>query len=87
MVQKAINQRKVMTAVAGAEPSLIKVSVGLFVPGTQYASDAGLAANTNGSGDIAAQQTLTAEMQLGMWNFVPYVPMGCTISRPRISAI
>ena len=54
VVQKAINQRDVMTAVAGAEPSLIKVPVGLFVPGTQYASDAGLAANTNGWADIAA---------------------------------
>ena len=54
VVQKAINQRDVMTAVAGAEPSLIKVPVGLFVPGTQYASDAGLAANTNGWADMAA---------------------------------
>ena len=37
-----MNQKEIMTAVAGAEPSLIKTDVGLFVPGTPMASDIGV---------------------------------------------
>ena len=42
IVLSAIDQKEVMTAVAGAEPSLIKTDVGLFVPGTMMASDVGV---------------------------------------------
>jgi len=42
VVLSAIDQKEVMTAVAGAEPSLIKTDVGLFVPGTPMASTAGV---------------------------------------------
>ena len=38
----ALDQKEVMTAVSGAEPSLIKTDVGLFVPGTPMASDVGV---------------------------------------------
>jgi peptide/nickel transport system substrate-binding protein len=41
-VLAAIDQKEVMTAVAGSEPSLIKTDVGLFVPGTPMASDVGV---------------------------------------------
>ena len=53
IVQRAMNQKDVMSAVAGAEPSLIKAPIGLFVPGTSYASDVGIADNTNGWHDLA----------------------------------
>jgi peptide/nickel transport system substrate-binding protein len=42
VVLSAMDQKEVMTAVAGAEPSLIKTDVGLFVPGTPMASTAGV---------------------------------------------
>jgi peptide/nickel transport system substrate-binding protein len=42
VVLSAIDQKEVMTAVAGAEPSLIKTDVGLFVPGSPMASTAGV---------------------------------------------
>ncbi|HVY13693.1 MAG TPA: ABC transporter substrate-binding protein [Rhodopila sp.] len=38
----AIDQKEVMEAVAGAEPSLYKTGVGLFVPGTPMASAVGV---------------------------------------------
>jgi peptide/nickel transport system substrate-binding protein len=41
-VLSAFDQKEVMAAVAGTEPSLIKTDVGLFVPGTPYASDVGV---------------------------------------------
>jgi len=41
VVLAAMDQKEVMTAVAGAEPSLIKTDVGLFVPGTPMASTVG----------------------------------------------
>lgn len=41
-VLSAIDQKDVMTAFAGAEPSIMKVDVGLFVPGTPMASDVGV---------------------------------------------
>lgn len=41
-VLSAIDQKDVITAFAGAEPSIMKVDVGLFVPGTPLASDAGV---------------------------------------------
>jgi peptide/nickel transport system substrate-binding protein len=39
VVLSAMDQKEIMTAVAGAEPSLIKTDVGLFVPGTPMASN------------------------------------------------
>jgi len=41
-VLSAIDQKEVITAFAGAVPSLIKTDVGLFVPGTPLASDIGV---------------------------------------------
>ncbi|HEX5321182.1 MAG TPA: ABC transporter substrate-binding protein [Stellaceae bacterium] len=41
-VLSAIDQKDVMTAFAGAEPSIMKLDVGLFVPGTPLASDVGV---------------------------------------------
>jgi peptide/nickel transport system substrate-binding protein len=41
-VLAAIDQKDVITAFAGAEPSIMKVDVGLFVPGTPLASDVGV---------------------------------------------
>ena len=42
MVVAAIDQKEIMEAVAGAEPSLIKTDVGMFVPGTPMASTVGV---------------------------------------------
>jgi peptide/nickel transport system substrate-binding protein len=51
-VLSAIDQKDVITAFAGAEPSIMKVDVGLFVPGTPLASDVGVEI-TRGSKDYA----------------------------------
>ncbi len=40
-IQVAMNQRDIMEAVAGAEPSMIRVPAGLFIPGSPLASNAG----------------------------------------------
>ena len=53
VVLSAINQRDAMDAVAGSEPSLIKVPNGLFANGTPMASDVGLDA-FKGNADPAA---------------------------------
>ena len=53
VVLKAISQKEVMEAVAGAEPSLIKTDLGLFVPGTPMASKVGVEI-TRGDEDHAA---------------------------------
>ena len=82
VVQKAVNQADTMAAVAGAEPSLIKVPVGLFVPGTQYASDTGLAANTSGWGDVEA---LKKELLAAGYKGEKIVVLGAT-TIPRIWA-
>ena len=42
VVLDAVDQETVMAAVAGAEPSLAKIDVGLFAPGTPMSSDAGV---------------------------------------------
>ncbi len=42
VVVAAMDQKEVMEAVAGAEPSLYKTDVGLFVPGTPMASTVGV---------------------------------------------
>ncbi len=41
-VLSAMDQKEVITAFAGAVPALIKTDVGLFVPGTPLANDAGV---------------------------------------------
>src|SRR6266446_9374213 len=51
VVLSAMDQKEVITAVAGAVPSLIKTDVGLFVPGTAMASDVGVEI-TRGPKDI-----------------------------------
>jgi peptide/nickel transport system substrate-binding protein len=51
VVLTAMDQKEIMTAVAGAEPSLIKTGVGLFVPGTPMASDIGVEV-TRGAKDL-----------------------------------
>ncbi len=42
VVVAAIDQKEIMEAVSGAEPSLYKTDVGLFVPGTPMASNVGV---------------------------------------------
>jgi peptide/nickel transport system substrate-binding protein len=42
LVVSAIDQKEIMEAVAGAEPSLIKTDLGIFVPGTPMASTVGV---------------------------------------------
>ena len=44
VVVAAMDQKEIMEAVAGAEPSLIKTDVGVFVPGTPMASTVGVEA-------------------------------------------
>jgi peptide/nickel transport system substrate-binding protein len=52
VVATAIDQKDVMTAVAGSVPELVKTDVGLFVPGTPMANDVGVAL-TRGPKDYA----------------------------------
>ena len=60
VVIAAIDQKEVMEGVAGAEPSLYKTDVGIFVPGTPMASTAGVEI-TRGPKDYAKlKQELTA---------------------------
>jgi peptide/nickel transport system substrate-binding protein len=42
VVAAAMDQKEIMEAVAGADPSLIKTDVGIFVPGTPMASTVGV---------------------------------------------
>jgi peptide/nickel transport system substrate-binding protein len=51
VVLSAMDQKEMMTAVAGAEPNLIKTDVGLFVPGTPMASTVGVEI-TRGTTDL-----------------------------------
>src|SRR5947207_7581146 len=51
VVLSAMDQKEIMEAVAGAEPSLIKTDVGIFVPGTPMASTTGVEA-TRGPKDF-----------------------------------
>lgn len=52
LVVSAIDQKDIMEAVAGAEPSLIKTDLGIFVPGTPMASTVGVEI-TRGPKDLA----------------------------------
>jgi peptide/nickel transport system substrate-binding protein len=55
LVVSAIDQKEIMEAVAGAEPSLIKTDLGIFVPGTPMASTVGVE-NTRGPKDLEEDQ-------------------------------
>jgi peptide/nickel transport system substrate-binding protein len=52
VVVASMDQKEIMEAVAGAEPSIIKTDVGVFVPGTPMASTAGVEV-TRGPKDYA----------------------------------
>jgi peptide/nickel transport system substrate-binding protein len=52
IVVEAMDQKEIMTAVAGSAPELIKTDVGLFVPGTPLASTVGVEV-TRGPKDYA----------------------------------
>jgi peptide/nickel transport system substrate-binding protein len=52
VVSTAIDQKEVMTAVAGSVPELVKTDVGIFVPGTPMANDVGVEV-TRGPKDYA----------------------------------
>jgi peptide/nickel transport system substrate-binding protein len=60
VVLSAINQKDVMDAVAGADPSLVRVPNGIFANGTPMASEAGLGA-FKGNEDPAALQKALAD--------------------------
>ena len=51
VVVGAMDQKEIIEAVAGAEPSLIKTDVGIFVPGTPMASTVGVGGVTRGPKD------------------------------------
>jgi peptide/nickel transport system substrate-binding protein len=60
LVVSAIDQKSFMEAVAGAVPELIKTGVGLFAPGTTYASDVGVS-TMKGLGDPAKMKQALAD--------------------------
>ncbi len=59
VVVSAINQKAYMEAVAGAVPDLIKTGVGLFAPGTPFASDVGIDMMQGDADPAALRQALT----------------------------
>ncbi len=56
----AINQQDCMAAVVGDHPELARSGMGMFTPGSPFASDAGMAV-LNGSRDITLAKRLIAE--------------------------
>src|SRR6185503_9862637 len=60
VVLAAIDQREIMEAVAGAEPSLIKTDVGIFVPDTPMASTVGVEVTRGPKDDNKLKQDLIA---------------------------
>ena len=60
IVLGAVSQRDAMDAVAGADPALIKVPLGLFAPGTPMASTAGLDALKGAADPDAIKRALAA---------------------------
>jgi peptide/nickel transport system substrate-binding protein len=60
IVVAAIDQKEVMEAVAGAEPSLYKTDVGLFVPGTPMASTVGVEITRGPKDDARLRRDLAA---------------------------
>ena len=74
IVVSAIDQKEIMEAVAGAEPSLIKTEVGLFVPGTPMASTVGVE-NTHGVKDL---DKLKAQLKAAGYNGEKIVILAAT---------
>lgn len=60
IVLSAVNQRDTMDAVAGADPSLIKVPLGLFAAGTPMATDDGVDVMKGNADPAALKQALAA---------------------------
>jgi peptide/nickel transport system substrate-binding protein len=59
VVVSAINQKTYMDAVASAVPDLIKTGVGLFAPGTPFASDVGIDMMKGDADPAALRKALT----------------------------
>lgn len=59
LVLRAMNQKEVMAAVAGADPAIIKTDVGVFVPGTPMASTTGV----EGTRGVANPASLKPELE------------------------
>ena len=74
IVTMAIDQKEIMEAVAGAEPSLIKTDVGIFVPGTPMASTVGVEA-TRGPKNI---DKIKAELKAAGYNGEKIVVLAAT---------
>ena len=74
VVLAAMNQKTVMEAVAGATPEFIKTDVGLFVPGTQFASTVGLEKTHQGE----TIDKLKADLKAAGYNGEKIVVLGAT---------
>jgi len=57
---RSVSQKEYMTAVAGDDPKMWRVGVGIFTPGTDMASDAGMDV-LNGPRDIAKAKAMIKE--------------------------
>jgi peptide/nickel transport system substrate-binding protein len=74
IVLAAMDQKTVMEAVAGATPEFIKTDVGLFVPGTQFASTVGLEKTRQG----VSVDKLKADLKAAGYNGEKIVVLGAT---------
>ena len=74
IVVSAIDQKEIIEAYAGAEPSLIKTDVGIFVPGTPMASTVGVE-NTRGPKDL---KKIKAELAAAGYNGEKIVVLAAT---------
>jgi peptide/nickel transport system substrate-binding protein len=81
VVATAIDQKEVMTAVAGSVPEVVKTDVGIFVPGTPMANDVGVEA-TRGPKDYAR---IKKELEAAGYNGERVVVLAAT-SIPSIFA-
>jgi hypothetical protein len=86
-VLDAVDQETVMAAVAGAEPSLAKIDVGLFAPGTPMASDAGVEITRRPDDYEKVKKELVAgDTEASGWSSWPARPfqasMPCRRSQP-----
>ncbi len=60
LVVSAINQKAFMEAVAGSDPELIRTGIGLFAPGSPFATDAGVDTMRGDADPAALKQALLA---------------------------
>jgi peptide/nickel transport system substrate-binding protein len=74
VVLSAVDQREIIEAYAGAEPSLIKTDVGIFVPGTPMASTVGVEI-TRGPKDL---KKLKADLAAAGYNGEKIVVLAAT---------